>query len=478
MIMEYQVHLQKPKSFYENYPRKDGNIEVTHYCPGCGHGVIHKYIAEALDKLEIQNRTILISPVGCSVFAYYYLDVGNEQAAHGRAPALATGVKRSHKDSIVISYQGDGDLAAIGTAEIVHAANRGEPITVIFVNNAIYGMTGGQMAPTTLEGQKTSTSPMGRNPANEGYPIRVAELLATLKAPVYIERVSLHDTKNRIKARKAIYKALKCQKDRKGFSMVEILSQCPTGWKVDSPTSLKWIEENMVPYFELGVKVDRIEETAPMHPPERIWDTDTIIKNLGLVHLDIKQRADRSAIPEAYRNPRFKIAGFGGQGVLTLGVLLAGCGMIEDYNVAWLPSYGPEMRGGTAHCHISINDKPIGSPLVSKSTVCIAMNKPSQVKFEKELVPGGLLIRNSSMIDIPSERTDIDIISVPATEIATELGSLKVQNMVILGAYLEKSKLIHPETLNMVLKGMLKKAALLEMNLKAIEAGREYARKQ
>ncbi len=474
--MEYKTAFKKPDSFYKNYPRKDGNIEVTHYCPGCGHGIVHKYIAEALDKLGVQDKTILISPVGCSVFAYYYFDVGNEQAAHGRAPALATGVKRAHPDSIVISYQGDGDLAAIGTAEIVHAANRGENITVFFINNAIYGMTGGQMAPTTLDGQKTTTCPMGRNPNNEGHPIRISELLATLQSPVYIERVSLHDVKNRVKAKKAIFKALKCQVENKGFSLVEILSQCPTGWKVDPPKSLDWIKEKMVPFFELGVKVDKTDTAIPIMRPEPVWEKEEVIKQLGLLNPDVRQRADRSLIQERHQNPKIKIAGFGGQGVLTLGILLAGCGMMEDYNVAWLPSYGPEMRGGTAHCHVTISDSPIGSPLISKSTVCIAMNKPSQVKFEKELVPGGLLIRNSSMIDIDSARDDIEILSIPASEIATDIGSLKVQNMVILGAYLEKTKLIDPETLNIVLKNMLKKASLLEMNLKAIDAGRKLAR--
>jgi len=478
MNAQYEVFLEKPKSFYKNYPRKDGNIEITHDCPGCGHGIIHKYIAEALDKLDAQDQTILVSPVGCSVFAYYYFDVGNQQAAHGRAPALATGIKRAHPHSMVISYQGDGDLAAIGTAEIIHAANRGENITVIFVNNAIYGMTGGQMAPTTLKDQKTTTCPYGRNPGNEGHPIRVCEMLATLKAPVYIERVSLHDTKNRTKARKAIFKALKNQKEKKGFSFVEVLSQCPTGWKVDAPTSYKWIEDNMVPFFEPGVKLDRTDEAEPIVYPERIWDTDTLIQNLGLTELDIHARADRSKIKDAHRNPKFKIAGFGGQGVLTLGILLAGCGMMEDYNVAWLPSYGPEMRGGTAHCHVTISDHQIGSPVVTNSTVCVAMNKPSQVKFEKELVPGGLLIRNSSMIDIPSTRDDIEIMDVPASEIATELGTLKVANMVILGAYLERTGLLSEETTNIVLKNLLKKASLLELNQKAINAGREVARKQ
>ncbi len=475
MNAQYEVFLKKPASFYDNYARKSGNTEITHYCPGCGHGTIHKYIAEALDKLEVQDKSVLVSPVGCSVFAYYYFDVGNFQAAHGRAPALATGIKRAHPDSIVISYQGDGDLAAIGTAEIVHAANRGENVTIFFVNNAIYGMTGGQMAPTTLEGQRTSTCPYGRRPANEGHPIRVTELLATLKAPVYIERVSLHDTKNRNKARKAIFKALKNQKENKGFSFVEILSQCPTGWKMDSPASLDWIKENMVPYFELGTKLDRSDEVEPIVFPEPIWDNSEIIKNLGLMDLDIRKRADRNAIETKYKNPKIKIAGFGGQGVLTLGIILAGTGMMEDYSVAWLPSYGPEMRGGTAHCHVTISERQIGSPMITQSTVCVAMNKPSQVKFEKEIIPGGMLIRNSSMIDIPSTRKDIEILSIPATEIATDLGSLKVANMVMLGAYLEKTGLMSFEALEIVLKSMLKKASLLELNKKAIEAGRKAA---
>ena len=193
---EYQVIESKSPVFYEKYERKSELQHQTHYCPGCGHGVVHKLIAEAIADMGYQDRAIFVSPVGCSVFAYYYFDVGNIQAAHGRAPAVATAAKRSNPDSLVIAYQGDGDQAAIGTAEIVHAANRGEKITVFFVNNAIYGMTGGQMAPTTLVGQKSTTSPWGRRPSNEGFPLHMAELLATLEAPVYIERVALSDSKN------------------------------------------------------------------------------------------------------------------------------------------------------------------------------------------------------------------------------------------------------------------------------------------
>src|SRR5579863_9219760 len=193
---KYQVVHQKSEVFYPEYERKSDLKHQTHYCPGCGHGVAHKLIAEALEDLKLQDNTILVSPVGCSVFAYYYFDVGNVQVAHGRAPAAATGLKRACPDKIVLAYQGDGDLAAIGTAEIVHAANRGEKISVFFVNNAIYGMTGGQMAPTTLVGQRSTTSPWGRRPVNEGFPLHMAEMLASLEAPVYIERVALSDNKN------------------------------------------------------------------------------------------------------------------------------------------------------------------------------------------------------------------------------------------------------------------------------------------
>ena len=365
-----------------NYPRKSGNQDVTHYCPGCGHGIVHKYIAEALDELGCADRTVLISPVGCSVFAYYYFDVGNIQAAHGRAPAVATGIKRVNPQSIVISYQGDGDLAAIGGDEIIHAANRGEHITVFFINNAIYGMTGGQMAPTTLVGQHTTTCPRGRDPHNEGFPIRMCELISALEAPVYVERVSLHNAANRIKTRKAVKKALLTQTQNKGFTFVEILSQCPTGWKVSSPDSLKWIEEQMIPRFPLGVYRDQTEEAESWTPAPMKTVPAEILQLAEIPLEEHTVAADRTQVPPQYRNPRIKISGFGGQGVLLLGVAMAQLGMMEGYNVAWLPSYGPEMRGGTAHCHVNISEKPIGSPLVSSSTVCVAMNKPSLEKFE------------------------------------------------------------------------------------------------
>ena len=225
-----------------------------HYCPGCGHGIIHRLVAEVIEELGIRERTAGIAPVGCAVFAYNYFDIDMYEAPHGRAPAVATGYKRVHPNNYIFTYQGDGDLAAIGTGEIVHAAHRGEKITTIFVNNAIYGMTGGQMAPTTLVGQKTTTSPYGRDRDHSGAPIRVAEMLATIEGSAYIERTAINNSANIIKTKNAIRKAFQTQVEGKGFSLVEILSNCPTNWGKTPAESMDWIEQNMIPYYPLGVK--------------------------------------------------------------------------------------------------------------------------------------------------------------------------------------------------------------------------------
>ncbi len=242
------VVFQKPKSLTDT---------VMHYCPGCTHGIVHRLVAEAIDELGIEGRTIGIAPVGCAVMAYDYFTVDMVQAAHGRAPAVATGVKRANPDNVVFTYQGDGDLAAIGRAETGHSAARGENITIVFINNAIYGMTGGQMAPTSLPGQVTQTSPYGRDIQQVGYPIRVSEMLATLDGPQYIERVAVNNVKNVRNAKKAILKAFKNQVDGKGFSLVEVLSSCPTNWGKTPQQALELIEENMIPYYPLGVYKDR-----------------------------------------------------------------------------------------------------------------------------------------------------------------------------------------------------------------------------
>lgn len=225
----------------------------THFCPGCHHGTIHRLVAEAMDHFDVQNRTIGVASVGCSVFLYGYFDIDVVEAPHGRAPAVATGVKRVYKDKIVFTYQGDGDLAAIGTSEIIHAANRGEGMTVIFVNNTTYGMTGGQMAPTTLPGQKTVTSPYGRDVGSDGYPIRMAELLANLEGTAYSVRVSVNSPKNILEAGRAIKKAFGYQVENRGFSFVEVLSACPTNWGMNALKANERVGSEMIPYFPLGV---------------------------------------------------------------------------------------------------------------------------------------------------------------------------------------------------------------------------------
>lgn len=230
---------------------------VTHYCPGCTHGVIHKLVAEVIDELGCEGSTIGVAPVGCAVMAYNYFRCDMVEAAHGRAPAVATGLKRSLPDSVVFTYQGDGDLAAIGTAETVHVATRGENVTIIFVNNCIYGMTGGQMAPTTLPGQVTQTTPYGRDVATAGYPIRMSEMLATLDGTAYAERVSVDSIPNIRKAKAAIKKAFQTQIDKKGFSIVEVLSTCPTNWGVTPVEAMGWLRENMMPYYPLGCYKDK-----------------------------------------------------------------------------------------------------------------------------------------------------------------------------------------------------------------------------
>ena len=227
-----------------------------HYCPGCTHGIIHRLVAEALDELGIGDKAVGVAPVGCAVFAYDYFNCDMMEAAHGRAPAVATGIKRVLPDRAVFTYQGDGDLASIGTAEIVHAATRGEKITVIFVNNAIYGMTGGQMAPTTLPGQVTTTSPYGRDVSHCCYPVRVSEMLSTLNGPAYIERVSVHDVPHIKKAKAAIKKAFQLQMEGKGFTLVEVLSTCPTNWGKTPREAFEWLKSDMLPTYPLGVYKD------------------------------------------------------------------------------------------------------------------------------------------------------------------------------------------------------------------------------
>jgi 2-oxoisovalerate ferredoxin oxidoreductase beta subunit len=466
--------LRKPEAFYDHFVRKAGADKLTTtYCPGCGHGILHKLIAEALEDFGVQKKTTVVSPVGCSVFAYYYFDTGNVQAAHGRAPAVATALKRSNPESIVISYQGDGDLAAIGGAEILNAANRGEGITVFFVNNAIYGMTGGQMAPTTLLGQPTMTTPLGRNKDNEGYPIRMSEIIATLDAPVYVDRVMLGDIKSIRHARKAVRKAIEIQKDKNGFAFIEVLSACPSNLKMTPVDTQKWVKEVLAGYYPLGVKKDISDTFEGKAKPADKLPLSKIPEVLDIDKTTLKEDIIQNFAGKEFHE-ELKIAGFGGQGVLSLGIVMAEMGMRHNFEVSWIPSYGPEMRGGTANCSVHLSNKKIGSPVVDRPTVLVAMNLPSLDKFENDVVEGGYIIYDSSLINKAPQREDVNIIPIPATKMADELGTTKVANMIIVGAIIEKLNLMSQEIVMDSIGEVIKKKKLIDINKQAILKGVDF----
>ncbi len=471
--MPKKLVLERPKGFYEKFERKPGDKSNTHYCPGCGHGVIHKLIAEAIEDLGIQERVIMVSPVGCSVFVYYYFKTGNIQVAHGRAPAVATALKRANPNAIVVSYQGDGDLAAIGGNNILQAANRGEHITVFFVNNAIYGMTGGQMAPTTLPGMRTTTTPYGRDEDNEGPPMKVCELMATLDGPSYVERTAVWDNKSIAKTRMAIRKALQCQMDGKGFSMVEMLSACPSGWKVDPKDQYDWMHEHMKPFFPLGVKKDIRDEREAWHRKKRETSDEEVIEALDLNVPDPKLFPGEYK-SDSYKNPSIKLAGFGGQGILSAGAMLANAAMEQGYHSSWIPSYGPEMRGGTAYCFVNISEHEIGSPTVSHPDVLMAFNRPSLEKFEPDVKAGGLLMYDSTIIDVEPKREDIEVVAVPATQIANDLGNTRMANTVMTGAYMAKTGILTREGMEQTIPKAIKRANMVDANIEALSAGMKY----
>ena len=349
-IINGEKVIGRPKALYAEYPRKGGAAPTaTHYCPGCEHGVLHKLIAEAIEDLGIQDRTVMISPVGCAVFAYYYFDAGNIQVAHGRAPAVGTGVSRAEENAVVSSYQGDGDLASIGLNETLQAANRGEKLAVFFVNNTVYGMTGGQMAPTTLVGEKTTTCPDGRDPLFAGYPLHMCELLDNLKAPVFIERVSVSDISHIRKARKAVRKALEIQRDGKGYAFVEVLAACPTNLKMDAKQSISFINEEMEKEFPLNNFRDKSQEAEVLHRGVSDFTTEALEKLYGIEKDTEEKPARKDFLPI-----QTKIAGFGGQGVLSMDIILAQAGVKANLNASWFPSYGPEQRGGTSNCSVVI----------------------------------------------------------------------------------------------------------------------------
>ncbi len=466
--------IKKPESILENYPRKGGSAPTaTHYCPGCGHGILHKLIGEAIDELGIQDRTVMTSPVGCAVFAYYYFDCGHVQVAHGRAPAVGTGLSRAEDDAIVILYQGDGDLASIGLNETIQAANRGEKLAVFFVNNTVYGMTGGQMAPTTLLGEVTVTCPTGRDPRYAGYPLHMSELLDNLDAPVFIERVSVSDPKNIRKAKKAVKKALKVQRDGKGYAFVEVLSPCPTNLKLDAQGAEDFINQEMAEEFPLKNFRDRIRDVEPLCRGESDFSQESLDRIF-----EVEEESSR----EARYDPFFlkkvvRIAGFGGQGVLSLGLILAQAACNDGRHVSWYPSYGPEQRGGTSDCTVIISGETIGSPVVYSSDVLVALNQPSLEKFAGRLKEGGIILYDSNVGEFkPSEA--VRAIAVPALKIAKDFGVSRAANTVMLGVVMELGSTELPEEMfrKAIKHTFAKKPKLISINLEILEAGAKWAR--
>jgi 2-oxoisovalerate ferredoxin oxidoreductase beta subunit len=461
--------------FYERFERHAHGEGLkghsTHYCPGCGHGLIHKYIAEAIDELGVQDRTVAVSPVGCAVFMYYYLDVGNTQAPHGRAPAVALGHKVANPSSIVISYQGDGDLAAIGLAEIIQAAQLGLPMTFIFVNNAIYGMTGGQLAPTTLMGQRTTTSPTGRNRLM-GEPMKMAETIGQLDGPIYVERCALFDNKQRVRAKKAIKKALRLQMEDKGLGFVEILSECPTHLKLSTSETEQWVKENMVPVFPLGVKKD-VEPEPWFDLGEPSFDSEEVVGVIG--GTDERPEQFGKGFPSHLddRDIAIKFAGTGGDGAQTIALLTTRTAINEGWDSTHIPSYGPESRGGTSYADVHVATDEVLSPASPEPHILVAFNPPSLEKFGPTVQPGGIIVYDSSVIPKPPKLDpSVTMIGVPCAQIAADLGKPLVKNVVALGALQAATGLFPKESFLTTMRQALKdRCALLELNEEAFAWG-------
>ena len=461
--------------FYKKFERHahaeglKGN--ATHYCSGCGHGLIHKYIGEAIEELGIQDRTIAVSPVGCAVFLYYYLDVGNTQSAHGRAPAVAVGHKVANPDAVVLSYQGDGDLASIGLAEIMQACQMGLPMTFIFVNNAIYGMTGGQMAPTTLPGQTTTTTPQGR-PRMAGQPLRMSEIVAQIDGPVYVERCALFDNKQRNRAKKAIKKALQLQADNRGLAFVEILAECPMHLKLTPLEAEAWVKENMLPYFPLGVKKDEeVEPWFSLGPPS--FDPEKIARVIGGTDTPPDQHGEGFPAHLDEHDISIKFAGAGGDGAQTIAMLTTKAAINEGWDSTHIPSYGPESRGGTSYADVRIAREEVLSPASPQPHVFVAFNPQSMEKFGPTVRPGGIVLYDSSVIPRPPTLEEsLTVVGVPCSEIARELGKPMVKNMVALGALQAATRVFPAESFLTVLQQVLREnCALLALNKEAFARG-------
>ena len=418
------------KGMYKTFPRSGKNVSFTHYCPGCGHGIINKLIAEACAEMGLQDETIFVDPVGCGVFTYYYWDAAHISAAHGRASAVATGACRARPGAVTIAYQGDGDLGAIGFNNAFQAASRGEKFGCIFVNNSLYGMTGGQMAPTTLEGEKTTTTPFGRDSALTGYPLHVCEVFSQLKAPVYIARVSVADTKRIMQAKAAIRRVFEIQKSGKGYALLEILAPCPTNLRMDADAAAKFCIEEMEKEFPLGVFRDAVPEQAPVSQPiPQAANCAVLFAEANSVEMPVEDAA--------FAEKRFKFAGYGGQGILSLGLVIAEAARLARRFTLWFPSYGPEQRGGSANCSVVVSGKAIGSPTVEHPDVLVCMNRPAYERFVGDVKKGGTVIVDETVPVEIAPPEGVTLIRWPAIRMAEEFGVPKAANTMMLAALIK-----------------------------------------
>jgi len=429
------------KGMYARFPRSGKDTRVTHYCPGCGHGIVNKLIAEACAEAGLQDDTIFVDPVGCGVFTYYYWDAAHISAAHGRASAVATGACRARPEAVTIAYQGDGDLGAIGFNNAFQAASRGESFGCIFVNNSLYGMTGGQMAPTTLEGEKTTTTPFGRDPSLTGHPLHVCEVFNQLQAPVYIARVSVADTKRILQAKQAIRRVFEIQKAHKGYALLEILAPCPTNFRMSPEKSAAFCMNEMEKEFPLGVLRDTEKGVAgivpTVHPESQVLAVKPVPQRATCAELFGEPDGVAAEPPRAdpaFAEKRFKFAGYGGQGVLSLGITVAEAARLDRRHTLWFPSYGPEQRGGSANCSVVVSGAPIGSPTVEHPDVLVAMNQPAYERFVDDVKPGGTVIVDATVPLTRQPPEGVTLRVVPAIAMAEEFGIPKAANVCMLAA--------------------------------------------
>jgi len=467
----------------------------THYCPGCGHGNLHQIIAHAIDDLKLREKTIIVEPVGCSVITYWNCDT--VQAAHGRGMALATAISRTCHDRVILSYQGDGDLASIGMAETIHAASRGEDFVLVFVNNCIYGMTGGQMAPTSIPGLPTTTCSTGRDKTDVGAPIDMCKLFSQLEGVVYLERVAIDGPAGMNKVGRAIKQALKYQAEGVGgLKIVEVLSPCTVGWKMSAAESHRYIKEVVSKQFPLGKFKDVAPAAAPgaaapqtgagtvispihaTRPWRKIASAEEIFQNADLHWVTPSatyQNTDSSRFPR----PAIRISGHGGQGIVLLSNLVLHAAVRSGRRISLLPSYGSAMRGGTSNGSLRISDGPIASPYISTPDIVVAMNQPSYEKFGQSVRDGGLLLCDSSLVIAPDAikiRPAVQVVHAPITRIAKELGNERMANMVAAGVLVGLTKMLDPQALrDSIPEVFAHRPKLIAPNLAAFDAGLQHA---